>query len=209
MVKYLFLFFVLISCVSIKHNRNNLLRIQNVMNQDIKLKLDGFYYVENLSDVYSIDVLLLYKDGLIVNDGSFNGLSSNYCLTNTKKENSIENSIENYKSRLNFLKQSNKTPLSCKILENDLDGKGVFFVHNDSIIIQYFKSDFKIKNKDSFNDYFLHEYRGIILNDTLFKILKVVNYRNNLSKDVELVFKFMEHPHKPKLNHKKLLNNIY
>lgn len=211
MVKYIYMFFVLffMSCVSTKHNEDKLLKMQVVNKQNNKLRLDGFYYVYNSSDVKSIDVLLLYKEGFIINEGNYSGLSNNYCLVNIKKENSLQNSIENYVSRLKLLKQSKEIPRSCKILENDLDGKGVFVIDKDSIIIQYYKSDLKIRNKDSFNDYFLHEYRGVVLNDTLFKILKIVNYRDNISKDVELEFNFLKHSDKPKLNSKEIFKNIY
>ncbi|UPQ80324.1 hypothetical protein M0M57_05670 [Flavobacterium azooxidireducens] len=180
-----------------------------MIKQKNKLRLDGFYYVNNSSDVKSIDVLLLYNEGFVINEGNYNGLSSNYCLVNIKKENSIENAIDSYKSRLKLLNQSKKIPRSCKILENDLDGKGVFVTNNDSIIIQYYKSDLKIRNQDSFNDYFLHEYRGVVLNDTLFKILKIVNYRDNITKNVELEFKFLKHSDKPKVDSKDIFKNIY
>ncbi|WP_396196269.1 hypothetical protein [Flavobacterium sp.] len=178
-------------------------------NQKNVLRFDGFYYVNNSSNIYSVDVLLLYEEGFIINEGNYSGLSNNYCLENLKKENSLQNSIDNYISRLKLLKQSKEIPSSCKILENDIDGKGIFIIKNDSIIIQYFKSDFKIRNKDSFNDYFLHEYRGVVLNDTLFKILKTINYRDNISKSVELEFKYLKNSDKPNLNSEKIFKNIY
>jgi hypothetical protein len=211
MVRYIYLFivFFFISCISTKHNEDKLLKMQDVKNQKNVLRFDGFYYVNNSSNIYSVDVLLLYEEGFIINEGNYSGLSNNYCLENLKKENSLQNSIDNYISRLKLLKQSKEIPSSCKILENDIDGKGIFIIKNDSIIIQYFKSDFKIRNKDSFNDYFLHEYRGVVLNDTLFKILKTINYRDNISKSVELEFKYLKNSDKPNLNSEKIFKNIY
>ncbi|WP_291135321.1 hypothetical protein [Flavobacterium sp. UBA7663] len=212
MVKYKLVFFSILffSCASKKQNEEKLLYIEDIRNSNSTLRMDGFYYKDSSSEFEkSIDVFLLFKEGILVNEGRYNSVSNNYCLIDTKKENTIENAINNYKSRLIQLKRFNDLPSSCKILENDLDGKGVYSIKNDSIILQFFKSDFKKKNKDSLNDYFLQEHQGVVLNDSIFKIFKVINYRDNNSIDVNFIYKFSKDSNKPILDSKEILNKIY
>ena len=185
--------YMLISCNSIIHNEKQLIDARILARQIVPLKLNGFYYCElprfnNNSESKAIMVLLLYKNGYIINDGMYFGNSTNYCTSNNSKENSFLNSVNQYKSRLKLLDDIKFS--SCKIKNNDIDGKGLFMVKNDSIIIQYFKAEMKNEKKDSFNDYFLYELTGVLLDCETFHLIKLKDYRRNKEEKIDLTFKF-------------------
>ncbi|SMP29622.1 hypothetical protein SAMN06265346_11284 [Flavobacterium hercynium] len=185
---------MIISCNSVIHNKKDLIDPKMVASQVIPLKLNGFYYCElsrpNNENVNSkgIMTLLLYKDGYIINDGMYFGNSANYCTSVNNNENSFLNSISKYKSRLKLLDDVKFS--SCKIKNGDIDGKGLFTIKNDTIVVQYFKAEMKNEQKDSFNDYFLYELRGVIINNESFRLTKLKDYRRNKEEQIDQLYKF-------------------
>lgn len=185
--------FFIISCTSVIHNKDNFMNAKLISDQSIPIKLNGFYYCEfselnDNIDSKAIMTLLLYKNGYVIYDGVYYGNSKNYCLKSNSNENSFANSISNYKSRLKLLDSIKFS--SCKIKNNDIDGKGLFMIENDSIKIQYYKAEMKNKKKDSFNDYFLYEFTGNIINNETFRLTKLKNYRKNTVKKIDMIYKF-------------------
>lgn len=208
MVKYLIMTaFFMVSCTSVVHNKINLLDTKKVLKQSIPLKLNGFYYSEYQSfkennDLKAISVLLLYKNGFVVSDGIYFGDSKNYCVENNNNDNSINGSINVYKSRLKLLSSIKFS--SCKIDENDFDGKGLFFIENDSIILQYYKAEPRDRKNDSFNDYFLYELKGIILNNETLKFSSLKEYRTNSTSTINLIYRFVDDNNVPVIKNKFL-----
>jgi len=198
---------MMISCNSVIHNKKQLMNAKIVEHQIVPLKLNGFYYCElskfnNNSDSKAIMTLLLYKNGYIINDGIYFGNSTNYCTPHISKEISFLNSVNQYKSRLKVL--NNTKFSSCKIKNSDINGKGLFMVKNDSILIQYFKAEMKNEKKDSFNDYFLYELKGVILNNETFHLVQLKDYRRKKQEKIDLTFKFENDENVPNLNNRFL-----
>lgn len=204
MVKFLMavILLMIISCNSVIHNKSDLMDPKMVKSQIVPLKLNGFYYCEvpkfNNIDSKAIMILLLYKNGYIINDGLYFGNSTNYCTSVDNNENSILNSINKYKSRLKLLDDVKFN--SCKIKDRDIDGKGLFMIKNDSIVIQYFKAEMKNEKKDSFNDYFLYELRGVIINNESFYLTKLKDYRRNKEESIDQLYKFENDENVPRID---------
>ncbi|QSB26513.1 hypothetical protein [Flavobacterium sp. CLA17] len=199
--------FLMISCTSLVHNKSDFIKAKLISNQSIPIKINGFYYCEfselnNNVDSKAIMTLLLYKDGYVIYDGVYFGNAKNYCTTTNNNENSFDNAISKYKSRLKILDSTKFS--SCKIKNNDIDGKGLFTIENDSIKIQYYKAEMKNEKKDSFNDYFLYEFTGYIINNETFRLTKLKNYRKNTIKKIDLVYKFELDENVPNIENKFL-----
>lgn len=210
MVKCLMLIsFIFISCGSKVHNSIDLMDAKFASNQFIPIRLDGFYYSEHSElidniNLKSIKILLLYKNGYIIDDGLYFGNSKNFCTNYSNNENSIKNSISVYKSRLKLLDSIKFS--SCKIKENDIDGKGLFLIENDSIKIQCYRAEMKNNKKDSLNEYFLYEFTGYVINNETFHLIKLKNYNTNTIKKIDLLYKFELDKNVPNINN-QFLNN--
>lgn len=199
--------FFIISCTSVVHHKSNFINAKLASNQSISIKLNGFYYC-NLSKINDninskgIMTLLLYKNGYVIYDGVYFGNSKNYCTSSNNYENSFLNAINKYKSRLKLLQDIEFS--SCKIKNNDADGKGLFIIENDSIKIQYYKAEMKNEKKDSFNDYFLYEFTGCIINNETFRLTKLKNYRKNTIDKIDMIFKFEDDTNVPNVDNQYL-----
>ncbi|KQB41123.1 hypothetical protein [Flavobacterium aquidurense] len=208
MVKFsiVLILIAIVSCNSVIHNKSDLIDPKIVRSQIVTLKLNGFYYCElsklNIIDSKAIMTFLLYENGYVINDGIYFGNSTNYCTSVNNNENSIANSINKYKSRLKLL--GNAKFNSCKIKNGDINGKGLFLIKNDSIIIQYFKAELKNEKKDSFNDYFLYELKGIIINDQSFHLMKLKDYRRNKEYEIDQLYKFENDENVPRIDNRFL-----
>lgn len=204
MVRICMLILVLIfcSCVAVTHNKDKLLNAEQIANQETFLNLNGYYYSKFESEETNyINAIILYEDGFLIYAGNFQGISNSYCNLNngSKIENSFENSLNKFESRLLYLNSSNDHKIfrSCKYLNGDIDKKGLFTVNNDSITIQYYQAESKKLNKDSFNSYYLYELHGVLINSESFKIFKKINYRSGNVEDVNLIYNFKSNKNKP------------
>ncbi len=211
----------LCSCIAVVHHKEKLIDVESIDTNKNILKTEGFYYHEYEYDnqnhfvkmkdaegnyynnIKYIKTFILNKDGLVIKGGEFNGVSDYFCTeSNLPKKNTYINAIKKYKSILSFMNENNSTkpPRTCRILENDIDGKGLFKIENGNITIQYYKAESKIEDKDSSNSYYLYELRGEVISSESFKINQIINHRKSSNEDVNMVFIFEEDKNIPKIS---------
>ena len=200
------------SCVSTTYHKEKLINCKSISKQLISLKLDGFYYSKIIQkfEKKEVLVLILYRDGFLINAGNYDALSESYCeLSKSKYENTYENAILRCKKHFEYLSESDKVFESCKFKENDIDKKGLFQIKNDSIKIQYYQAEPQNENEDSFNSYFLYELNGIILSEEVFHITEKINYRKKTKEKIDFVFSFNKDKNLPIISNYFLNSNRF
>lgn len=208
MKTYTFCILILLlnSCVTIS-NKKNLIDINDVGDEQSKIKKEGYYYMESEEDAYpyfknkyggfSQELTKGYKQKIIVpillnNDGSFQTMGScsgfqDNLVFNFKKICNLndDNSILSAKLHFECIIRNRKK-------DNSILGNGVFKTYkNKQIIIQHY-SMYRA------GQFHLVEEKGFIINDSCFNLVTRYDYRLKKTENINETYYFQSLQEKPK-----------
>jgi len=212
---------IIISC-AVTHHKKDLINFKTNKIPENKLKVDGYFYREyeynmdwenppyyynkyitetGITKFKTLNAIFIYDDGFTFILSGIDGLSNYYCAEGLKFENSYENAHKNIQLMINAQKSfDKKIKRRCDFEPDYINNKGLTEIQENTIKIQYYRTEMQIPNKDSFNSYYLYEMNGIIKNDTTFVINEIKNYRTNSITKVNYIYKFRKNIQKPEIS---------
>lgn len=209
-----------VSCTAIR-NREYLMPLNTVGDQENSLSKNGYYYLENYvktnpyyrneyggysrdsTITYSqirISTLALNSNGSAMKLGSYPGIKDNSSFNygikcNLEDNNTLESAFEHFEC---YIKKIDNKGLNFINAKAEIWNQGVYKISKNKISIQIFYNQF--------GNYDLYEQTGTILNDSTFVLTKTTDYQTNKSYGINRTYKFKRLDDFPKIDNYILKN---